>query len=462
MSKKPATSATNLTAWLRHNVWDVDIALLPRWQAALIGLVRFGHVIIRSVIGEQLTLRAMSLVYTTLLSLVPLLAISFTVLKGLGLHNEIEPMLLGVLEPLGEKGVEITNEIVGFVENIKVGVLGFFGFAMLFYTVVSLMQKIERAFNHTWHIARDRSFAHQVRDYLSVILIGPLLVIMAIGIMVSLLNTAVVEMLSAIQPFGLLIKSAAKLAPFIMTFAAFTFVYMFVPNTTVRLRSALIGGVVASFLWSATGWMFGLFVVNSAQYAAIYSTFASLIIFLIWLYLGWLILLIGASIAFHDQHPEYVTATRRQMSLSNRMRENLALLIAFHIGESFYRSAPNWTADGLAQRLSAPMDATETILAALEKEGLLVRSGSEPPTFLPARPLETTLVSDVLHAARVAEETSYLNPDRLPREMGVDAILNDVNDAAAAVLQGRTLKDLALSGAAPCSGPKPETDTTTI
>lgn len=453
MSEKTALSANSVTEWLRQNVWDVDIALLPRWQAALIGLVRFGHVIIRSIIGEQLTLRAMSLVYTTLLSLVPLLAISFTVLKGVGLHNEIEPLLLGILEPLGEKGVEITNEIVGFVENIKVGVLGFFGFAMLFYTVVSLMQKIERAFNHTWHIARDRSIAHQVRDYLSVILIGPLFVILAIGVMVSLLNTAVVEMLSGIQPFGLLIKSAAKLVPFVLTFVAFTFVYMFVPNTTVRLRSALIGGAVASFLWNLAGWMFGLVVVNSAQYAAIYSTFASLIIFLIWLYLGWLILLIGASIAFHDQHPEYVTASRREMRLSNRMREKLALLIAYLVGANFYQKAPAWTADGLAQWLAAPMDATESILAALEEKNLLVRTGAEPPTYIPAQPLDTTMVSDVLDAARMAEETSYLNPDRLPRENAVDTVLRDVDKATAAALRGRTLKDLALAGELPEGSP---------
>jgi membrane protein len=224
----------------------------------------------------------------------------------------------------------------------------------------------------------------------------------------------------------------------------------------VNLRSALIGGLVAGILWNATGWIFASFVVNSAQYAAIYSTFATLIVFLIWLYLGWLILLIGASIAFHDQHPEYVTATRREMRMSNRVREKLALLIAYRIAERFYRNGPGWTADALAQRLGAPMDATEAVLAALESHGLLVRTAGEPPTFLPGRPLETTLVADVLHAARVADETSYLNPDKLPHEAPVDAILNEIRDAASAALQGRTLKDLALSGPSPCREPKTE------
>ncbi|NKB58608.1 MAG: YihY family inner membrane protein [Alphaproteobacteria bacterium] len=459
MTDNPPPSSGGLTASLHRAIWEVDIRTLPRWQAILLGVVRIGHAVIRSVIGEQLTLRAMSLVYTTLLSLVPLLAISFSVLKGFGVHNQIEPLLLGVLEPLGDKGVEITTEIIGFVENIKVGVLGFVGFALLFYTVVSLMQKIERAFNHTWHISRERSLGQQFRDYLSVIIIGPALVFAAVGIMASLLNTAVVEMLSAIHPFGFLIKSGAKLAPYVMIVGAFTFIYMFIPNTRVRLRSALIGGLIAGILWNATGWIFASFVVNSAQYAAIYSTFATLIMFLIWLYLGWLILLIGASISFHDQHPEYVTATRREMRLSNRVREKLALLIAYLIGESYYRNAPGWTADGLAQRLGTPMDATEAVLSALEARDLLVRTSAEPAAFLPARPLETTLVADVLHAARVADEDGHLNPDRLPHEHAVDTILRDLDEATTTTLQGRTLKDLALSGAAPCSGPKNEDET---
>lgn len=447
MTEKSRPSITDLPSKFREIVWDTDIASLPQWQAIVLKFVRFGYAVVRSIFAEQLTLRSMSLVYTTLLSLVPLLAISFTVLKGLGLHNEIEPMLLGVLEPLGDKGTEVAKEIVGFVENVKVGVLGFFGFAMLFYTVVSLMQKVERAFNHTWHILRERSLSEQIRDYLSVILIGPALVIMAIGVMVSLLNTSFVEMISAIQPFGLIIKSAAKLVPFVMTFAAFTFVYMFVPNTSVRFRSALIGGFFASLLWNTTAWMFGLFVVNSAQYAAIYSTFATLIIFLIWLYLGWLILLVGASISFHDQHPEYVTASRREMRLSNRMREKLALLIAYLIGERFYENKPGWTADALAQRLGLPMDATESVLAALEDHDLLIRTAAEPPVFLPARPLETTPIVAVLRAVREADETSYLNTHRLPREQAVDTMVRDLESAAEAALQGQTIKDLSLSRA---------------
>ena len=455
MSDKPRPKIGDVKGWFYRTVWEAELAALPRWLAMSLATVRIGHAVIRSVIGEQLTLRAMSLVYTTLLSLVPLLAVSFSVLKGFGVHNQVEPLLLSLLEPLGEKGVEITTEIIGFVENVKVGVLGFIGFALLFYTVVSLMQKIERAFNHTWHIVRERSLGEQFRDYLSVIIIGPALVFAAIGIMASLLNTAVIEMLSGIEPFGFLIKTGVKAAPFVMIVGAFTFIYMFIPNTSVKLRSALIGGLVAGVLWNVNGWVFASFVVNSAQYAAIYSTFATLILFLIWLYLGWLILLIGASIAFHDQHPEYVTATRRLLRLSNRMQERLALQIAYLIGRDFYHGKTPWPGDGLAQELSAPMDATDIVLSALESGGVLARTQSDPPAFLPARPLDTTRVIDVLRAVRAAGESDYLNPGKLPSERAVDTIMTEIEIASEDVLSSTTLKDLALSDDASCTGSKP-------
>ena len=123
-------------------LWKKDLASMPEWQALSIKLLRIFHAVIRDLSGGLPTLRAMGLVYTTLLSLVPLLAVGFSVLKGFGVHNQIEPLLQSALTPLGEQGEEITAHIIGFVDNIEVGILGAVGIALLFYTVVSLIQKI--------------------------------------------------------------------------------------------------------------------------------------------------------------------------------------------------------------------------------------------------------------------------------------------------------------------------------
>jgi len=425
------------------------LSSLPWWKVLLIRVLRVFYVVIRDLLEGQLTLRAMSLVYTTLLAMVPLLAVSFSVLKGFGVHNQIEPLLLNFLRPLGERGVEVTSRIIGFVDSVKAGILGSIGFALLIYTVISLIQKIERACNDTWHVNRSRPLSQKFSDYLSVILIGPVLVFSALGITASVMSTTVVQKMVAIKVFGSLMELATKLVPYLLVIAAFTFVYIFVPNTRVRFRSALTGGLVAGVLWEASGWAFASFVVKSAKYTAIYSGFAILIMFMIWLYLSWLIVLVGASVAYYHQHPESVTSYRRELRLSNRMQEKLALLVMFLVGNNYYDNLPALTLEEFAQSLNVPMEALEPIMEALEGYGLLSQTANEPPTYLPARPLDTAELKDVLDAVRGANEIVDLKPQSESAELAVDQLVDHIDQAMAGALRGSTLKDLALSKPAP-------------
>ena len=434
---------------LRQNVWEVKLSSLPWWKGLLIRLLRVVYVVIRDMFEGQLTLRAMSLVYTTLLAMVPLLAVSFSVLKGFGVHNQIEPLLLNFLKPMGERGVELTSRIIGFVDSVKAGVLGSVGLALLLYTVISLIQKIEQACNDTWHVNRSRPLSQKFSDYLSVILIGPVLVFTALGITASVMSTAVVQKMVAIKVFGSLMELATTLVPYLLMVAAFTFVYIFVPNTRVRFRSALTGGLVAGVLWEASGWAFASFVVTSAKYTAIYSGFAILIMFMIWLYLSWLIVLVGASVAYYHQHPESVTVHRRKLRLSNRMQEKLALLVMFLVGNNYYENLPALTLEEFAQSLNVPMEALEPVMEALEGYGLLTQTADEPPTYLPGRPLDTTGLKDVLDAVRGANEMVDLKPQSESAELAIDQLVEHLDQAMARALHNSTLKDLALSKPAP-------------
>jgi len=145
-------------------------------------------ILVRDLVDGQLTLRAMSLVYTTLLSIVPLLALSFSVLKAFGVHNQIQPMLLRFLEPLGENGAEIAHNIIEFIQRMNVGVLGAVGLVLLLYTAISLMQKIEESLNYIWHVHRPRPLADRFSRYLSVLLVGPILVFSALGITATVMR----------------------------------------------------------------------------------------------------------------------------------------------------------------------------------------------------------------------------------------------------------------------------------
>jgi membrane protein len=374
------------------------------------------------------------------------------VLKGFGVHNQMEPMLLNLLQPMGQKGVEITERVIGFVENVRVGVLGSLGLALLLFTVVSLIQKVERAFNNAWRVKTLRPLTQRFSDYLSVILIGPVLVFSALGATASITGTPLVQELSSIEPFGTLIETAAKLVPYLLIIAAFTFVYMFVPNTRVHVRSALLGAAVAGVLWQSVGWGFAFFVVSSTKYQAIYSSFAILILFMIWLYLAWLILLVGASIAFYHQHPEYLISRRQDMSMSNRLKERVALLVMHRIGERHYRGGKPWTLDELARHISVPTEVVEEVLLALETRELILRTGDETLAYVPARAPETLSIRELLHAVRTAEEDAYLNLERLPSDPGVEGVLRDVEGAVASALDDRTLRDLVLGAAKAAEG----------
>ena len=339
-----------------------DIAPLGWFRHAALTILRLLYVMVQEFFEGQLILRAMGLAYTTLLSLVPLLAVSFSVLKAFGVHNQIEPFLYNFLLPLGPKGEEITLKIIEFVENMKVGVLGSIGLIFLIYTIISLIHEIEEAFRYIWKITRTRSFTRRFSDYMSIILIGPVLIFSAIGLTASIMSTTVVQKMMAVEPLGMAVAYAGTFLPYVFVCSAFTFVYIFIPNIKVKLGSALVGGILAGVLWETTGWIFASFVVSSTRYTAVYSGFAILILFIIWLYLSWLILLVGAKISFYHQHPAFLTVSREELHLSNRGREKLTLLIMHHIGYNYYHNMEPWTLDALVNRLAMPLEPVQDII----------------------------------------------------------------------------------------------------
>jgi membrane protein len=436
-----------LNEFFVRELWDVDINSLGRFKAFIIKALRLLYVTIREFSEGQLTLRAMGLVYTTLLSLIPVLAISFSVLKAFGVHNEVAPFLSNLLAPFGPAKEEMTQKIIEFIENTKVGVLGTIGLALLIYTVISLIQKIEDALNYIWKVNTPRSFARRFSDYMSVILIAPVLIFTAISLTAYVMNTDVMQKLISIQPFGMTVYFAGKLVPYIFVCAAFTFIYMFIPNTKVKFTSALVGGIFAGVLWETIGWGFASFIASSKKYSAIYSGFAIVILFMIWLYYSWLIILVGAQVSFYYQHPQFLTVKKEVVLLSNRLKERLALLIMFLIGYNYYHNKPPWIFNSLVERLgvSLSVEPIERILNALERKGFILETGDEPPRYIPARDIETIKLKELIRSVRTDEEEVYSIEERFLSMCEVDDVIKRTSDAAEGALGEETIKDLVLS-----------------
>lgn len=379
---------------------NLPAAIRNHWQPWLLALRRWIAALRREYDEGGLALHATSLVYTTLLSLAPLLAVSFSVLKAFGVHNQLEPFLAEVLSPLGDKSGEITATIIGFVESISVGVLGVIGFATLFYTVVSLLEKIEHTFNHIWRVSKSRPLARRFSDFLSVILIGPVLVFSAVGIMASTTHSEWAQRLLAVQPFGLLYALVGRLLPYLFIILAFAFVYTFIPNTRVRWSAALGGGAAAGLLWRLTGSLFASFVANSASYSAIYSSFAAVILFMLWLYVSWLILLLGGAIAFHLQYPRYLHYSSRHPRLSLLSVEQLGLTLMYLIGLRHYRGEEALTLHRLADEVDLPWEPVGTLLDTLCQHHLLVVTNGDDSAYQLARDTDAIRLQDILSAVR--------------------------------------------------------------
>jgi len=404
----------------------------------LANVLRYTVALVRDMSAGGLMMRSMSLVYTTLLSVVPLLAFSFSVLKGFGVHNQLEPVLYTMLEPLGAQGAEITRQVIDLVDNVEGGVLGGISFAFFIYTAISMVQKIEESFNYVWHVAKRQNFARRIVEYLVVLLIGPVIIFVALGMIASLGSNAMVQFFLSVDFLGPIVVVTSKLTPYLLVTGVFTFLYMYMPNTRVRFRSALIGGLAAGFAWASISVIFATFVVYSSRTLLIYSGFAIAITTLIWLYMNWLILLIGSQLAFYHQNPAYLRIGRREPRLSNSMREHLALNIMFLIGRAFRNGDSSETIRTLAHHMRIPSVTLTPIIDGLESKKLLTLTETEE--LVPAREMSRIKLTDILAVVRIHGETgSYRDPKW---ENAIHGLGVELDSAIASTVGDQTLTQL--------------------
>jgi membrane protein len=426
--------------FLKHDLWVIDVDSLHGLQRVGVQLLRLVWAAATEFSNRLLDARAAGLVYTTLLSFVPFLAVTFSVLKSFGVHQMIEPVLKQVLEPLGPKGTEITNQVIGFVNNVEVGVLGVVGIAGLLYTTYSLIDKIETTFNAIWRVRQGRSWGRKFTDYLSVVLVGPVLVVTAFGLLASVQSNALVQRVLGLQPFGYVAVWAAQFMPFVLLCGLFTFLYKFVPNTYVRLTSALIGGVTAAVLWAIAGEAFAAFVAASSNYSAIYSGFAILILFLLWLYIGWVIILVGAQVAFFHQYPAAYLTQFLWADRSYAFRERLVLVLLVDITRRYLQGEPPSRPSELACELDIPVSVVEEQVDDLVRYGILCRM-VQPEGVGLVKPPELIPVAELLEAIRDGVPIGRGLRSEVSEE--VDRVLERRDRAVKEALAGITLRSLA-------------------
>lgn len=423
---------------LNELVWGDMLANYGAPGRVLSTTLRYLYAVLRDFFSGQLTMRAMSLVYTTLLSIVPLLAFSFAVLKGLGIHEQIEDQMYLFLEPLGDRGTQITDKVMSLVHNVDGRVLGGVSLAFFIWTAISMVQKVEESMNYVWYVSEPRSFARRFTEYMFVLMIGPVAIFIAIGMITALQNQSIVQYLLQNEIVGPLFVATSKLTPYLIVAAVFAFLYWFMPNTRVRVVPAILGGLAGGFIWASMVIIFTTFVVTASGRQAVYASFAIAIMTLIWLYLNWLTLLIGAQLAFYIQHPEYLRIGRQEPRLSNSLRERLALNIMLLVGRAFRDPQQALSVQALSEALHIPSLTLEPILRDLEDDGLL--TANEREELLPGRETVQITLNDILAVVRSQGATGSWREPRW--EKYVDDVGRRLDDAARSAVGDMTLVDL--------------------
>ena len=407
----------------------------PRPPAAVVRMLRYPYAVIRDLWGGSINLRAMGLVYTTLLSLIPLIAFAFAVLKGVGAHGELRPVIYEFFRPMGEVGAEeITTRIMQFADGVSTGLVGSVGFALLVWTLLGTIKKVEDSFNFLWRVEQPRSFARRVAEYLGLLIIGPLLLVGFIGLSHATLGGPLGNM-PFLQQFN---RFLISLSPYVMVTALFTLLYMFVPNTRVHVRPALIGALAAGVLWAAVGKIFTAMVVFSSRLTIVYAGFAFIVAALLWTYFGWLILLAGAQLSFYVQNPTYLRIGLQEVRLSCTELEQLALRAMFLVGRTNIHGGKRWTINRLAAELGLPGVAVAQIGEALEKAGLLIVT--EDDEFVPGRDVGRISIQEILDVARNQRSGHFAS--RGPELPAVDELSARLEQAWKECCAGRTLRDL--------------------
>ncbi len=384
--------------------------------------------------GHQGAMRASALTYTTVLSLVPFLAIAFSVLKGLGAQNTLEPLL----QQIAGDSEETISRLVAYVNNTNMKSVGAIGLVMLILTVVSLMGNIEEAFNAVWGVRETRSIHRRFSDYLSVVIVGPILLLAATSMTSTLQSQWMLQWLIHNTYLGDAILLLFRFLPYLSVWIAMVFLYIFIPNTRVRFASAVTGGVIAGTAWQLAQWGYFHFQVGVANYNAIYGTLAALPIFLVWIYTSWIIVLFGLEIVFAHQHRGHGLLGSSTFSLTSTAREQLAVALLVQVSLQFQKGGVPPSAQFLADELNVPLLSLETVFDDLAQLGYLVATLGRESGWLPARDPSEVQVSEVIGALRGVSSLQAA----IPALQLAENVISQGWDGSCANLKGVTVRDL--------------------
>ncbi len=367
--------------FITHDIWrmqeDKD---LPRWSF-LIKQLRVFILAVKGFLEDKVQLRASALTFYSMLSVVPILAMLFGIAKGFGFQAKLEEELMKNFS--GQQ--EVLNYILEFsnrfLERTKGGLIAGVGLIILFWSVMKVLGNIEESFNNIWQVKKSRSYIRKFSDYLSIVMVAPILLIISSSLNVYI-TTKIIGLTQQVQLLGFfspLIDFLLRFTPFLLIWLVFTLLYIVMPNTKVNFMSALIAGIIAGTMFQVVQWAYIHFQVGVSRYNAIYGSFAALPLFLIWLEFSWLIVLFGAEISFAIQNVENYQFESESLRISPHFKRLITLLIAHQVIKRFDEGKKPLTSEDLSHTLNVPVKIVRQITYELVESGVLTETVTDSP-----------------------------------------------------------------------------------
>ncbi len=395
--------AHRMIGFLRRDVWRIPLEGLPRGKSFLLKVLRIVLLAVRGFHADQCALRASALTFYSILSIVPVVAVGFGIAKGFG----FQAMLRSRIEAAFVGHEEVSRYVVNVAEDLlrsaRGGVIAGIGVAILLWAVIRVLGNIEKSFNVIWGIRRHRPLSRRFTDYLSLLLICPLLLVLSSGATVVVTSKIedVVRNVAVVGFFGPVILPVIRLLPYCIVWGLFAFLYIFIPNTKVKLRSGILAGVLAGTVFQLVQWAYISFQIGVTGYNAVYGSLTALPLFLVWLQVSWLVVLFGAEVSFAHQNVETYEFEPDCLLASHSFRTLVALKAAHLCVRNFVDGESPRTAAGIARELGAPVRLVHDVLDELVDSGVLTRTQEEElrePAYQPGKDTAILSVGYVIQA----------------------------------------------------------------
>lgn len=389
--------------FVSDDIWRLSITELANPQAFLIKHLKLLLLAIQGFINDLCILRASALTLYTLLSIVPIIAMLFGVAKGFGLEKVLEK---NVLERVSEQDTMMI-QLIEFSENLlastKGGIVAGIGVVVLFWTIIKVIGNIEESFNHIWKVKQGRTLGRKTSDYLSLMLLSPILLISSSSLSVFV-ETKIVWLMEVINlpAFGkAIVFYGLSLLPLLLLWLLFSIIYILIPNTKISLKSGILSGIVTGTVFQLVLWLYLSLQIGVSNYNAIYGSFAALPLFVVWLQIVWFIVLFGAQGCYYHQNYEYYRTNENYDALSFRVKKVLALQVLHLIIQNFIQEKPPLNTLAISSQLTLSMGIVQAVLAKLMRSQLIIEiktADNELSQFLPLHDSRHLSIAHVITA----------------------------------------------------------------